>query len=342
MEQTGRFGSSMIVLAATVIVFAGVKAAASIIIPFLLSLFIAIILMPLLHSLVDKKIPTALVMLLIVGLLVSGFTLFGVIVGHAINDFVANLPVYEENIRGRLTGVFDWFEAKGFALPEKNLLQLLDPGWIFGYMTGALKGFGSILTNGFVILLTTVFMMLEGVTYRDKIGFIDRLNHSGGQAHLNEILKKINHYMALKALISVGTGVLVFMLLTFFGLDFAVLWAVVAFLLNFIPNIGSIMAAVPAVILATVQLDFLSALWIAVGYVVINMLVGSVIEPKVMGRGLDLSTLVVFLSLIFWGWLLGPVGMLLSIPLTIMVKIIFDANESTRWIAVMLGERVRY
>ncbi|HHH72582.1 MAG TPA: AI-2E family transporter [Sulfuricurvum sp.] len=190
MEQTGRFGSSMIVLAATVIVFAGVKAAASIIIPFLLSLFIAIILMPLLHSLVDKKIPTALVMLLIVGLLVSGFTLFGVIVGHAINDFVANLPVYEENIRGRLTGVFDWFEAKGFALPEKNLLQLLDPGWIFGYMTGALKGFGSILTNGFVILLTTVFMMLEGVTYCDKIGFIDRLNHSGGQAHLNEILKK--------------------------------------------------------------------------------------------------------------------------------------------------------
>lgn len=341
MEQTGRFGRSMIVLAATVIVFAGVKAAASIIIPFLLSLFIAIILMPLLHFLMDKRIPSALAMLLIVGLLVAGFILFGVIVGHALNDFIANLPVYEENIRGRLTGVFDWLEAKGFELPEKNLLQLLDPGWIFGYMTGALKGFGSILTNGFVILLTTVFMMLEGVTFRDKIGFIDRLNHSGGQAHLNEILQKINHYMALKALISVGTGVLVLLLLTFFGLDFAVLWAVVAFLLNFIPNIGSIMAAVPAVMLAMVQLDFLSALWIAVGYVVINTLVGSVIEPKVMGRGLDLSTLVVFLSLIFWGWLLGPVGMLLSIPLTIMVKIIFDADESTRWIAVMLGERVR-
>lgn len=339
MEQTGRFGGVMIVLAATVIVLAGIKTAATIIIPFLLSLFIAIILMPLLHFLVDKKIPTALAMLLIVGLLVSGFALFGIIVGHTVNDFIANLPGYEENLRGRLTGVFDWFETKGYALPEKNLLELLDPGWIFGYLTGALKGFGSILTNGFVILLTTVFMMLEGVAFRDKIGFIDRLNHSEGEMHLNEILDKINHYMALKALISVGTGVLVFILLRLFGLDFAVLWAIVAFLLNFIPNIGSIMAAVPAVLLAVIQLDLLSAMWIAVGYVLINTLVGSIIEPKVMGRGLDLSTLVVFLSLIFWGWLLGPVGMLLSIPLTIMVKIIFASNESTHWIAVMLGER---
>ncbi|MHC3995633.1 AI-2E family transporter [Thiomicrolovo sp. ZZH C-3] len=337
MEQTNRFGNLFIILASVVIVFAGIKAASTIIIPFLLSLFIAIILMPLLHFLMERKIPTALAMVLLVGLLLLCFVLFGVIVGHATNDFIGNLPGYEADLRERLGGVAAWLTAQGLTLPEKNLQSLLDPGAVFAYMTGALKGFGAILTNGFVILLTTVFMMLEGVAYRNKIAFIYRRNNSEGQKHLNEILAKINHYMALKALISAGTGFLVYLLLLLFGLDYPVLWGVVAFLLNFIPNIGSIMAAVPAVLLALLQLDLASAFWIATGYVVINILVGSVIEPKVMGRGLDLSTLVVFLSLIFWGWLLGPVGMLLSIPLTIMVKIVFDSEESTRWIAVLLG-----
>ncbi|WP_345987332.1 AI-2E family transporter [Sulfurimonas sp. HSL1-2] len=337
MQQTNRFGNVFIILAAVVIVFAGIKAASAIIIPFLLALFLAIILMPLLHFLMARKIPMALAMLMLIGVLLLFFALFGVIVGHATNDFIGNLPGYEADLRSRLGGVAAWLTNQGMALPEKNLQSLLDPGAVFAYMTGALKGFGSILTNGFVILLTTVFMLLEGVAYRNKIAFIYRRNNSEGQKHLNEILAKINHYMALKALISAGTGFLVYLLLLLFGLDYPVLWGVVAFLLNFIPNIGSIMAAVPAVLLALLQLDLASAFWIAAGYVVINVLVGSVIEPKVMGRGLDLSTLVVFLSLIFWGWLLGPVGMLLSIPLTIMVKIVFDSEESTRWIAVLLG-----
>lgn len=337
MEQSGRYGNMVIIFAAVIIVFAGIKSSASIIVPFLLSLFIAIILMPMLNFLIAKKIPMAFAMLLVVAFLVLIFSLFGIIIGHATNDFMGNLSAYETHLRERLEGVFEWLHAHGIALPEKNLLKMLDPGALFTYMTGALKGLGAVLTNGFVILLTTVFMMLEGVAYRKKIAYIYRKNNSNAQKQLNEILEKIKHYMALKALISVGTGLLVYLLLRLFGLDYAVLWSVLAFLLNFIPNIGSIMAAVPAVLLAMVQLDFVAALWIATGYILINTLVGSVVEPKVMGRGLDLSTLVVFLSLIFWGWLLGPVGMLLSIPLTIMVKIVVDSNESTRWIAVMLG-----
>jgi AI-2 transport protein TqsA len=341
MDQSSRFGNVFIILAAVVIVLAGVKAAAPIIIPFLLSLFIAVILMPLLHFLMDRKIPMAVAMLLVVGMLVLGFTLLGMIVGHAMNDFIGNLPVYEAHLRTRLGGVEEWLTQWGVALPQKNMQDLLDPGSLFTYLTGMLKGFGSVLTNGFVILLTTVFMLLEGVAYQQKVAYIYRQKRSDGQKHLSQILEKINHYMALKAFISAGTGLLVYILLRLFGLDYAVLWAVIAFLLNFIPNIGSIMAAVPAVLLAVIQLDFLSAAWIALGYVAINTVVGSFIEPKVMGRGLDLSTLVVFLSLIFWGWLLGPVGMLLSIPLTIMVKIVFDSDDSTRWIAVLLGERVK-
>jgi AI-2 transport protein TqsA len=341
MEKRNGFESIIIVLAAVVIVFAGIKEAGTIIVPFLLSLFIAIILMPLLNFLFAKHIPISVSLVIVVGIMILGFTLFGIIVGHALNDFIGHLPEYEANLAARLQGVLDWLQAKGVQLPDKNLTQLLDPGAVFTYTTGALKGFGSLLTNGFVILLTAIFMMLEGVTFRHKIAYIYRQNGSEGQTRLTEILEKIKHYMALKAVISAGTGLLVYLLLLLFGLDYPILWAVVAFLLNFIPNIGSIMAAVPAVLLALIQLDPLSALWIATGYIVINTLVGSILEPKVMGDGLDLSTLVVFLSLIFWGWLLGPVGMLLSIPLTIMMKIVFDADESTRWIAVLLGARVR-
>ena len=340
MEKTNRFGSMIIVLAAVVIVFAGIREAGSILVPFLLSLFIAIILMPLQNFLLTRRIPMPVALAIVVGIMVLGFTLFGIIIGHALNDFIGRLPEYEANLLTRLQGTLEWLQAKGIRIPEKKLTGFLDPGAVFTYTTDALKGFGSLLTNGFVIMLTAMFMMLEGVTFRQKIDYIYRKNRSEGQVRMTEMLDKIKHYMALKALISAGTGLLVYLLLLFFGLDYPILWAVVAFLLNFIPNIGSIMAAVPAVLLALIQFDVFTALWIAGGYIVINTLVGSIIEPKVMGKGLDLSTLVVFLSLIFWGWLLGPVGMLLSIPLTIMVKIVFDADESTRWIAVLLGARV--
>jgi predicted PurR-regulated permease PerM len=110
-----------------------------------------------------------------------------------------------------------------------------------------------------------------------------------------------------------------------------------AFALNYVPNIGSIIAALPPVLLAIIQVGFFKAMIIAAGFVVINVVIGSVIEPRFMGRGLGLSTLVVFLSLLFWGWVLGPVGMLLSVPLTITAKIALDSREESRWIAVLLG-----
>jgi predicted PurR-regulated permease PerM len=121
------------------------------------------------------------------------------------------------------------------------------------------------------------------------------------------------------------------------GVDYPLLWGVLAFLLNFVPNIGSLLAAIPALLLALIQLGISGTLWALLGYVVINNVIGAVIEPRFMGRGLGLSTLVVFLSLVFWGWVLGPVGMFLSVPLTMMVKIGLDSNEQTRWIAVLLG-----
>ena len=132
---------------------------------------------------------------------------------------------------------------------------------------------------------------------------------------------------------------LVYLLNRVLGVDFPVLWAMLAFLLNYVPNIGSFIAAVPAVLLASVQLGLTEALVLSAGYFAVNTLIGSGIEPRFLGRGLGLSTLVVWLSLVFWGWALGPVGMLLSVPLTVTLRIALENKPETHWIAVLLGPR---
>ena len=149
--------------------------------------------------------------------------------------------------------------------------------------------------------------------------------------------EKVQRYVELKALMSLGTALTVGLWVWIIGLDYPLIWGVLAFLLNFVPNIGSILAAAPAVLLAIVQLSWGGVMAVLAGYVVANVFWGNGVEPRIMGRDLGLSTLVVFLSLVFWGWILGPVGMLLSVPLTMTVKIALDANEDTRWIAVLLG-----
>jgi predicted PurR-regulated permease PerM len=154
---------------------------------------------------------------------------------------------------------------------------------------------------------------------------------------MTSILHSVKRYMAVKTGISVFTGICIGAWTAILGVDYPFMWGLLAFLLNFVPNIGSIIAAVPAVLLALVQLGPWSALLVAIGYFVVNFTVGSVIEPRVMGRSVGLSTLVVFLSLVFWGWVLGLVGMLLSVPLTMTVKIAMENHRDTRWLAILLG-----
>jgi len=150
-------------------------------------------------------------------------------------------------------------------------------------------------------------------------------------------MESVNRYLIIKTAVSIATGAAVTLWLTILGVDYPILWGVVAFLFNFVPNIGSIIAAVPALLLALVQLGPEAVLYTGAGYVVINLVVGNAVEPRFMGRGVGLSTLVVFVSLVFWGWTLGLVGMLLSVPLTMIVKIALESKDETRWIAVLLG-----
>jgi predicted PurR-regulated permease PerM len=199
-----------------------------------------------------------------------------------------------------------------------------------------LSGLGALLSNAFLILLTVVFILLEASGFPAKLAAAFGPEGKVFQ-DLELFIDKINRYMVVKTWMSLGTGVLLALWLAILGVDYPLLWGLLAFLFNYVPNIGSIIAAVPALLLALVQLGGASALLAAGGYVAVNLVLGNVLEPRLLGRGLGLSTLVVFLSLVFWGWVLGPVGMLLSVPLTMTVMIGLRSSPETAWLGTLLG-----
>ncbi len=326
----------LLVSAALVILIAGLRTAAPLLTPLLLAIFIAVLTAPPLFFLRNRGVPTGVALLLVILALVALGSGLAALIGGSLNDFSANLPHYEERLRQQVGELMGWLNGLGLYLPKEALTSLLDPAKAMRLAGQMISGMGGLLANAFLILLTVIFLLLEASQLPAKLhAALDRPENS--LQRLSRIALNINHYMAIKAATSLLTGLSITLWLGFLGVDYPVLWGTVAFLLNFVPNIGSIIAAVPAVLLALVQLGLGSALWTAAGYLVVNILIGSVLEPKVMGRGLGLSTLVVFVSLVFWGWVLGPVGMFLSVPLTMTLKIALNSSPQTRPAAILLG-----
>jgi predicted PurR-regulated permease PerM len=326
----------LITVAAFVIVVAGMRAAEKILVPFLLSAFLAIICAPPLFWLRRKRVPTALALLIVIGGIMGIGLLMGTLVGASVKDFSAALPFYQARLQEEIQGLIAWLGRIGLEISDQVLLEYFDPGAIMRIVGKTLTRLGGVLTNAFFILLTVIFILLEASSFPDKLrAILGPTNPT--LANFEKITNDVKGYMARKTLVSLATGICIAIWLAVLSVNYPLLWGLLAFFLNFVPNIGSIIAAIPAVLLAFIQLGVGSALLTALGFLTVNTVIGSVIEPRFMGRGLGLSTLVVFLSLVFWGWVLGPIGMLLSVPLTLTVKIALESNEDTRWIAILLG-----
>lgn len=326
----------LVIMAAVVVILAGVKAASVVVVPILLALFIAIISHPLILWFHRLGLPRFLALLPVVVVLSAIVVLLTGLVMQSANEFIQNMPNYRE----RSSEQFEWLvaqaEAHNISLNWDMIQSQLDPSRAINLTMNMLSGVGSFLTSFVIVLFIMVFMLGEARLASTKI----KLAFRSPQRTTNNvatILKAVNKYLALKTVISLATGFIIGFGLWLMGIDHFLLWGVIAFLLNYIPNIGSILAAAPAIIMALIQYSPLMAGAVAVLYLVVNMLIGNLLEPRIMGRGLGLSTLVVFLSLLFWGWMLGPVGMLLSVPLTMVVKIALGESERTRWLAVLLG-----
>jgi predicted PurR-regulated permease PerM len=323
----------IVIFAAFVIVLAGIKAASVIVVPFLLALFLAIIISPLFLFLRRKNIPKPLALLSVLVVLFTIIWKLVIFLGVSVGDFSQNVPQYQAKLQENMIHFFNFLKQYDVEIPQEEFFNIISVNSIMAYIAKTLKSFTSLLTNFFMIFLMVAFILLEISSFSRKM---EKLN-SKTLNFIAQVSQKIQHFILLKSLTSLATGIIISLSLYYLGIDYAFLWGLIAFLLNFVPNIGSIIASVPALLITLVQYDFKTTLIVGGIYLSVNVIIGSILEPKIMGDGLGLSTLVVFLSLIFWGWLLGPVGMLLSIPLTIMVKIVLDQKPQTRHIAVLLG-----
>ena len=327
---------SLLIFAALIIVLAGLKLASAIVVPFLLSVFIAIICNPLINFLGQYKVPKGIsisaVILLILLIVVS---LAG-LVGQSVNGFSQNVPVYKAQLQTEFSGLLSTLAQYNILIDKERIMSFLDPGKLIDIAANTLAGVGGVMADLFLIILTVVFMLVEA-PYIGKKVHLALDDPEMKQKQIDLFLDSVNSYLAIKTLVSLATGLLVTIMLWVFDIDYYILWGVLAVFLNYIPNIGSIIAAVPAVLLAVVLQGPGVAGLIAAGYMAINTVMGNMVEPRFMGKGLGLSPLVVFLSLLFWGWLLGTVGMLLSVPLTMVVKIALESSEEGKWLAVLLG-----
>ena len=327
---------ALLILASFVIVVAGMKAASSILVPFFLAVFIAVICTPPLFWLQRKGVPKVLALtFILVAILIVGL-LFGALIGPSLNDFLISLPDYQEQLSTHFANLISWLREKGVNIPAKEVPRTLNPGWVMNLAGGILAALSSVLTNAFLILLTVVFILLEAADLPKKLKIVLK-NPERSLSTIEKFSQDAKRYLVIKTLISAVEALAIWLWLLILGVDYPLLWGTLVFLLNYVPNIGSIIAALPAVLLALVQLGVGSALLTALGFVVANIVLGNLVEPKLMGKGLSLSTLVVFLSLVFWGWVLGPIGMILSVPMTSLVKIALESYEETQGLAIMLG-----
>jgi len=327
----------LLISAATlVIIIGGINQAQAALVSSLIAFFFAVLGTPPVLWLERKRVPTVVAVLLVIAAMVIVLLIAGVIIGASINNFYSELPSYQTRLQDQIKAFHDFLATKGIRGVDKVLVTYFNPGAVMNLTARLFAGLGSALSDIVLILLSVSFILLEASSFPIKLRTV-----LGDPRQVfpqfTRFVGDMERYMFIHTFFSLATGVLVGIWLTLLGVDFPVLWGFLAFILNYVPNVGSIVAAIPAVLLALIQHGIGSALLTSAGYLVVNFAIGNVIEVRVVGQKLGLSTLVVFLSLLFWGSLLGPVGMVLCIPLTMTLKFACENNTDTAWIAVFLG-----
>ncbi len=324
-------------LAAVVIVVYGMQLAKVLLVPFLFAAFLSLITVRPMLWMQKNRVPSILAALIIVSIIMLILGAVGTIVGNSIADFTAALPTYQARLDSIVERVVRFVvEYVNGDDSIQGLGDMIDPGWAMGLAASILNGLKDLLTNVFLIFFTVIFILLEASTAQTKLeaAFGRRAGSMDGP---RRFLSNLGRYLGIKTVVSVATGLCAGIVTWALGVDFPLLWAMLAFLLNYVPTIGSIIAAVPPVLLALVQLGPGEAGATALGFIAINIVFGNFLEPRLMGYGVGISPLIVFTGLIFWGWVLGPVGMLLSVPLTMTLKLALEHNEDTRWLAILIG-----
>ncbi len=322
--------------AAFVIVIAGIYLAQSVVVLLLISAFLALLGTPPVLWLKEKHIPSGFAVLIVMSGMIIILILIGAQIGTSISNFSDELPLLQSRIREQVLDLSVLLRSKGFSGTQKILLDYINPEAVMKLTAGLLSGLSSAISDLVLILLTVTFILLEASSFPKKLRAILG-DPERAFPRFTKFIVDMKRYMVIKTLINLTAGILIAVWMYILGVQFPVLWGFLAFLLHYIPNIGAIISAIPPALLAFVQLGIGGALLVVAGNILVGFVIGNMIEPRLMGRKLGLSTLVVFLSMIFWGSLLGLMGAILCIPLTMAMKYAFESNEKTLWIAVLLG-----
>lgn len=333
--QSPKFtGSRLLVGAASmVIVGAGLVTMRSILAPFLFALLVAMAGTLPLQWLQSKRVPGPLAAVIVAGSVGLLLGLFGFVVTESVQGLTAALPQYRIELEELFNSVGAYLRPHGIELPA--LMKQVDEGVVMGIMGNVLQGFARSFSSMATAMVILIFVLLEATDYRIKLRVA--LSHTMDVNRLEKVVGDVQRYLFVKTITSSLTGILVGILCWLVGVDFPILWGLTAFVLNYIPVVGSIIASVPALFLAAIHLSLFKLLVLALGYVLVNTGVSNFLEPTLLGRHLGLSPLVVFMSLVFWGWAWGPIGMFLSVPITMLVKIFLENSDDLRWMAILMG-----
>ena len=325
----------MIRLAAFGVVLVVLHLGQPIVIPILLATLIAISLSKIL-DLSDRGLPHWAAVTLAVLAAVAVVTGLGFLTTRAATDFAMAFSQYRGDFDRLQFETASWFWSQGLGIPATAVEQFDPSELVRGLAVPGLTLALSVVSSGALVLLITVFLVVESASIGQKLRGTDRLGRMDVKV-LKSAARDVQRYLLIKTVTSAATGLFVAGLTEIVGLGHSLLFGLLAFVLNYIPSIGSIIASIPAVALALVTLGWVPAFGLAFGYFVINMLIGAVIEPRWAGQATDLSPSVVVLSMVFWGFVLGPIGALLSVPLTIIVRIIAAQSEGWKWLAMLLS-----
>ncbi|HAL0379962.1 TPA: AI-2E family transporter [Escherichia coli] len=316
-------------LASLVVILAGIHAAADIIVQLLLALFFAIVLNPLVTWFIRRGVQRPVAITIVVVVMLIALTALVGVLAASFNEFISMLPKFNKELTRKLFKLQEMLPFLNLHMSPERILQRMDSEKV---MTGLSGAMASVL----LLVMTVVFMLFEvrHVPYKMRFALNNPQIHIAG---LHRALKGVSHYLALKTLLSLWTGVIVWLGLELMGVQFALMWAVLAFLLNYVPNIGAVISAVPPMIQVLLFNGIYECILVGALFLVVHMVIGNILEPRMMGHRLGMSTMVVFLSLLIWGWLLGPVGMLLSVPLTSVCKIWMETTKGGSKLAILLG-----
>ncbi|NLY04303.1 MAG: AI-2E family transporter [Campylobacter sp.] len=328
-------------LASIIIILAGIKAASAIIVPFLLATFIAIILSPVIELLEKIKIPRVISFIFVTICFMLVLAVIGNIAVTTMFDFLHQLPELMKKFEALLV-----YWSEKLTTTEFSEFINFDPAFvgintsgIVATSSSLLKKTSSIMTMWFFVLLLVAFMLFESPIIKEKVAYMDTKSTSA-KIYVHMFIKNLKQYLLVKTIISISTGVFIGLCLWRLGTPYALLWGIVAFILNYIPTIGSIVAAIPAVFVSLLTGDMIDTFWVIMIYIMTNTIFGTILEPRLVGEELGISTITVLFSLLLWGYVLGLGGLFLAVPLTMSVQIALKINPKTEYLAVLLSNKV--